>query len=76
MSDNDIPRLQMHHPGEVAELVPYLVGFTPEESLVVIVTRNNRVEVTARVDNGSVTLDGKKYDDVRHTATLSFEIPR
>ncbi len=34
------------------------------------------LEVTARVDNGSVTLDGKKYDDVRHTATLSFEIPR
>lgn len=34
------------------------------------------LEVTARVNNGSVTLDGKKYDDVRHTATLSFEAPR
>ncbi len=34
------------------------------------------LEVTARVNNGSVTLDGKKYDDVRHTATLSFEVPR
>ncbi len=34
------------------------------------------LEVTARVDNGSVTLDGKTYGDVRHTATLSFEIPR
>ncbi|WP_034386881.1 hypothetical protein [Comamonas composti] len=34
------------------------------------------LEVTARVNNGSVTLNGKKYDDVRHTATLSFEIPR
>jgi|UniRef100_UPI000D398CA6 hypothetical protein len=32
------------------------------------------LEVTARVDNGAVTLDGKKYDDVRHTATLSFEV--
>lgn len=32
------------------------------------------LEVTARVNNGSVTLDGKKYDDVRHTATLSFEV--
>lgn len=32
------------------------------------------LEVTARVDNGSVTLDGKKYTDVRHTATLSFEV--
>lgn len=32
------------------------------------------LEVTARVNNGSVTLNGKKYDDVRHTATLSFEV--
>ena len=34
------------------------------------------LEVTARVDNGSVTLDGQRYTDVRHTATLSFEVPR
>lgn len=34
------------------------------------------LEVTARVNNGSVTLEGKKYDDVRHTATLSFEVSR
>ncbi|RDI06593.1 hypothetical protein [Comamonas sp. AG1104] len=34
------------------------------------------LEVTARINNGSVTLNGKKYDDVRHTATLSFEVPR
>lgn len=33
------------------------------------------LEVTARVD-GAVTVDGKKYEDVRHTATLSFEVPR
>jgi len=33
------------------------------------------LEVTARV-NGSVTLDGKKYDDVRHTATLTFEVKK
>ena len=32
------------------------------------------LEVTARV-NGAVTIDGKKYDEVRHTATLSFEVP-
>lgn len=31
------------------------------------------LEVTARV-NGAVTVDGKKYEDVRHTATLSFEV--
>ncbi|MFT3717904.1 hypothetical protein [Pseudorhodoferax sp.] len=32
------------------------------------------LEVTARVDNGSATVDGKTYQDVRHTATLSFEV--
>ncbi len=31
------------------------------------------LEVTARV-NGSVTHQGTKYTDVRHTATLSFEV--
>lgn len=34
------------------------------------------LEVTARIENGSVTLAGRKYDEVRHTTTLSFEIPR
>lgn len=33
------------------------------------------LEVSARV-NGSVTLNGKKYDDVRHTATLTFEVKK
>lgn len=31
------------------------------------------LEVTAKI-NGKVTLDGKTYDEVRHTATLSFDV--
>ncbi|THF63053.1 DUF4198 domain-containing protein [Pseudothauera nasutitermitis] len=31
------------------------------------------LELTAKV-NGSATVDGKKYDDVRHTTTLSFVV--
>lgn len=46
------------------------VGFTPWFPGLYV------LEVTARVNNGSVTLDGKKYEDVRHTATLSFDVPR
>lgn len=46
------------------------VGFTPWFPGLYV------LEVTARVNNGSVTLDGKKYEDVRHTTTLSFEVPR
>jgi hypothetical protein len=34
------------------------------------------LKVTARVNNGSITLDGKKYEDVRHTATLGVEVPK
>lgn len=33
------------------------------------------LEVSAKV-NGTVTVDGKKYEDVRHTATLSFRVDR
>ena len=62
MTEHDIPRLRMHHPREVAELIPYLVGFTPEESLVVIVTRNSRVEVTARVDLDDIQGPGATED--------------
>ncbi|KAF1042261.1 hypothetical protein [Xylophilus sp.] len=32
------------------------------------------LEVTARV-NGAATIDGKQYEDVRHVATLSFDVP-
>jgi len=31
------------------------------------------LEVTAKVD-GAATVDGKRYEDVRHTATLTFEV--
>lgn len=31
------------------------------------------LEITAKL-NGTVTVDGKQYDNVRHTATLSFEV--
>jgi hypothetical protein len=33
------------------------------------------LEVSAQVNNGNITLDGKTYKDVRYTATLSFEAP-
>lgn len=33
------------------------------------------LEVSAKV-NGTVTVDGRKYEDVRHTATLSFRVDR
>jgi hypothetical protein len=34
------------------------------------------LDVSARVNDRSVTFEGKTYNDVRYTATLSFEVPR
>ena len=41
-------------PARRPRLIPYLVGFTPEESLVVSVVQSGRVQVTARVDLADV----------------------
>lgn len=46
----DPPTFRMTTPGEVAQLVPYLVGFIPEESLVLLVVRDHKLAVTARID--------------------------
>lgn len=50
MSDTTIPRLYLDSATDVAQLAPYLIGFTPEESLVVVVVKNDQVQVTARAD--------------------------
>jgi len=34
------------------------------------------LEVTAKVNNANVAIEGKEYKDVRYTATLSFEVTR
>ena len=49
------PRLSVHNIDDLVGLVPYLIGFHPEESLVVIVIEGGRVEVTARVDLAAVS---------------------
>ena len=54
-----VPRLQLSSPGDVAQLVPYLIGFVPQESLVLLVTRQGRVEVTARADLADVQPNGQ-----------------
>jgi hypothetical protein len=47
--------LAVHSIDDLIGLVPYLLGFHPEESLVVIVIEGGRVEVTARVDLAAVS---------------------
>ena len=61
-NDHQPAQLRLQTPGDVAQLVPYLLGFTPEESLVVIVVENRRVQVTARVDLDAVEQPGSAED--------------
>lgn len=49
---DDIPRLRVTTPADFVELVPYLVGFHPRDSLVLVALRGPRNEIglTVRVD--------------------------
>ena len=50
MNDTPVPRLRLSDPGDIAQVVPFLLGFTPEESLAIVVMENSQVQVTARAD--------------------------
>lgn len=45
-------------PGELLGLVPYLLGFRPTESLVLMLVRQRRVLLTARIDLPPLTMAG------------------
>src|SRR5882757_721301 len=44
------PILRLHDAGDVIETVPYLLGFQPRESLVLVGIRDGCVAMTTRVD--------------------------
>ncbi|MBP8918102.1 MAG: DUF4192 domain-containing protein [Micropruina sp.] len=50
MSEPTPPELHVRNLGDLAELVPYLVGFEPRDSLVALVIDRGHVAVTARFD--------------------------
>ncbi|MGC3994749.1 MAG: DUF4192 domain-containing protein [Propionicimonas sp.] len=58
MAQAQPPRLRITEPGEAAQIIPYLVGFTPEESLVATIFQNGRVQLTARVDLADIQPTG------------------
>ena len=62
MNANDVPRMHISEPGDLAQLVPHLIGFRPEESLVVVVTVGERVHLTARVDITEALPPGRAED--------------
>lgn len=46
----DLPTLRLRSPGELLDAVPYLLGFHPQESLVLIGLEGSLLVVTARLD--------------------------
>lgn len=54
MSEQHVPRVRLSEPGDIAQIAPALIGFQPEESLVIMALERSRVVVTARVDIDAV----------------------
>jgi hypothetical protein len=58
MTSTDTPRIRVSRPGELIETIPYLLGFHPKESLVLLGfnkratsrTRGSEVQIAIRVD--------------------------
>lgn len=46
--------LRVRGPGDILGVVPYLLGFHPEDSLVAVFLRDRQVRVTARIDLAAV----------------------
>ncbi|MEO6887168.1 MAG: DUF4192 domain-containing protein [Jatrophihabitantaceae bacterium] len=44
------PRIRIGSPAEIIDAIPYLLGFHPHESMVLVGLRDHRLVVTARVD--------------------------
>jgi hypothetical protein len=70
MTTGDLPAIRVTTPGDLIEAVPYLLGFHPRESLVVIgfddvAGTSRQITVTARLDVGP---DGAEPASVRSLA--------
>ena len=63
MNDNTNPPVaRVTSLAGLTELVPYMIGFTPEESMVLMATVHGQVQVTARVDLVDVQPAGQLED--------------
>ena len=50
MTSNNRPAIRVSNPAELLALVPYLIGFEPASSLVVLALAGSKIVVTARMD--------------------------
>ncbi len=59
------PRLRVRRPVDFLAVIPYLLGFHPAESLVVVLSRRGRVVLTARLDLPAVAAIDMVRDQVQ-----------
>ena len=59
-----VPTLRVRGPGDLAQAIPYLLGFHPEQSLVLVGLDRHMVTVTARFDLADVARAGLLRDSV------------
>ena len=43
-------RLKVRRPDELLAIIPYMIGFHPDESVVAVFVRSGRIMLTARMD--------------------------
>lgn len=56
--------VRMRSPGEIVSAVPFLLGFVPEDSVVIIGLRSRRLGLTCRLDLGDVLDDDEALEAV------------
>ena len=54
--------LSVRGPADLVQTIPYLLGFRPEQSLVLVGLRDGQVAVTARLDLSGAVVDGTARD--------------
>jgi hypothetical protein len=75
MTSCDLPRIQISDPGELIETVPYLLGFHPRESLVLIGFAGG-ADPTGSVDSsGTVDSSGPQQIQVTIRVDLPDQLP-
>lgn len=55
--DPDVPLLRIHGPADLLQAVPYLLGFHPKSSFVIVGLRGSRLVVTVRLDLADLDTD-------------------
>ncbi|MEV6811663.1 DUF4192 domain-containing protein [Micromonospora sp. NPDC051296] len=68
MNSTDLPRLTVRSPADLIAAVPYLLGFHPADSIVVVALRGSRIVFAAR---GDLFDDSDPHESAGHIAAVT-----